>query len=289
MRSLIFGATGQDGHYLTELLRSKQIEVIGIARSGTEITGDVSHYSLVESQIKIRKPDYIFHFAANSTTKHEALFENHLAISTGTLNILESVYKYSRRTKVFISGSGLQFANSGRPISENDPFEARDAYSISRIQSVYAARYFRNLGLRVYVGYFFHHDSPQRTERHLNMRIAKAARRIKDGSKELIEIGNMNVIKEFSYAGDFMQAVWLLVNQEEFFESVIGSGKGYLIKEWITICFEKVGLDWNDYVRPNGSFKPEFMSLVSNPVTLFSIGWHPVVSIHELASKMIDS
>lgn len=287
-KAIIFGATGQDGYYLTDLLLREKIEVVGIARTGAKVKGDVSNYNFVESQIKSHRPDYVFHLAANSTTKHDALFENHLTISTGTLNVLENVYKHSRGTKVFISGSGLQFVNTGSPISEKDPFEARDAYSISRIESVYAARYFRSLGLQVYIGYFFHHDSPFRSERHLNMRIAMAAKRIKEGSKELIEIGNIKVIKEFNYAGDLMKAVWLIMNQAKFFETVIGSGKGYAIEEWIAMCFDKVGLNWNTYVRTNDVYVPEFSSLISNPATLFSTGWRPEVSIDELVSKMVD-
>ena len=289
MNALIFGARGQDGQYLTELLLSLRIEVIGITRSASNIFIDVSNYSFVESLIKRTKPDFIFHFAANSTTKHDALFENHLAISTGTLNILESVYKYSKATKVFISGSGLQFVNKGIPISEIDPFEARDPYCVARIQSVYAARYFRSLGLQVYVGYFFHHDSPLRSERHLNMRIAKAARRIKEGSGEYIQIGNLDVIKEFNYAGDFMNAIWMLINQDEYFEIVVGSGKGYRIKEWISICFDLVNLDWTKYVRIDDSFTPDFISLVCNPALLNSIGWTPQLDITDLAQKMMES
>jgi len=286
-KAIIFGVTGQDGHYLTELLVRQQIKVLGVARKGAKINGDVSNNKLVESLIKMQKPDYIFHFAANSTTSHEALFENHLTISTGTLNILESVYKYSRQTKVFISGSGLQFANNGRPISENNPFMAQDAYSISRIQSVYAARYYMRLGIQVYVGYFFHHDSPLRTERHLSMRIAMAAKRIKEGSEELIEIGDLNVVKEYNHAGDIMKAVWLLVNQTQYFEVVLGSGKGYNISEWIEICSHLLGINCNDKIRINDTFKAEFRSLVSEPALLYSMGWEQEIGIEELARQMI--
>src|SRR6202008_1963773 len=108
----------------------------------------------VSKLIEEQKPDFIFHLAANSTTRHDALFENHATISTGSFNILEAVKNYSPQTKVFISGSGLQFVNADKPIKETDAFEARDPYSVSRIHSVYAARYYRRLGVKAYVGYF---------------------------------------------------------------------------------------------------------------------------------------
>ncbi|MEJ7913346.1 MAG: GDP-mannose 4,6-dehydratase, partial [Chitinophagaceae bacterium] len=206
----------------------------------------------------------------------------------GSLNILESVYQYSRHTKVFISGSALQFVNTGSPIAESDLFEASSSYAVSRIHTVYMARYYRQLGLQVYVGYFFHHDSPRRPLRHLNMKIAQAALNVRDGSEEWIEVGDIDVVKEYNYAGDMMEAIWKLVNQSNHFEAVIGSGKGYSIKDWIEICFSGIGKDWTKHVRTNPDFKPDFSSLISDPFTIFSIGWRPEVEIKELAAKMMS-
>lgn len=286
---LIFGISGQDGFYLNQLCINQGYEVIGVSRSsGPWIKGDVSDFNFINTLVKDHTPALIFHLAANSTTKHEALFENHETISTGTLNILESVYRYSAHSKVFLSGSGLQFVNKGQPISENDPFEASNPYAVARIQSVYAARYYRKLGVQVYVGYFFHHDSFRRPERHLNMKIAQAALRVKNGSNEIVEIGNIDVVKEYNYAGDMVEAIWLLMNQTSYFEAVIGCGKGYAIKEWIRVCFESLGMDWQPYININEKFKPEFMSLTSNSERMFSIGWKPAVGINELADKMIN-
>ena len=177
MKAIIFGINGQDGYYLKEIFQKRKIEVIGVSRSsGDWIQGDVSNFNFIENFIKSVKPDYIFHFAANSTTKHDALFENHETISTGTLNILESVKRHSPESRVFITGSGVQFENKGNPISETDSFEATSPYSIARIQSVYAARYFRSLGLKVYVGYLFHHESPLRKNNHVSKMIADAVK-----------------------------------------------------------------------------------------------------------------
>jgi GDPmannose 4,6-dehydratase len=287
LKAIIFGSNGQDGYYLNSLLKDNNVEVIGISRGGDWYKGDVSDWKTVQHYVQTYKPDYIFHLAANSTTRHDALFENHETISTGTLNILEAAYKFSPSSKIFISGSGLQFVNHGIPISENDPFEANSPYSIARIQSVYAARYYRSLGLTTYVGYLFHHDSPRRSERHLNMKIVKAALRTQKGNPEVIEIGNIDVVKEYNYAGDIVNAIWILINQDNIFETVIGSGKGYAIRDWLRICFENVGLNWEGYVRLRKDYKPEFMKLISHPTTLLSIGWTPKVGIQQLADKMM--
>jgi GDPmannose 4,6-dehydratase len=233
MKAIIFGANGQDGFYLSSLLEEKGIAVIGVSRSGNFLKTNIASFTEVAELIKTTAPDFIFHLAANSTTRHDAIFENHETISTGTFNILEAVRLHAPHAKVFISGSGLQFENKNLPIKEADSFEARDAYSVSRIQSVYAARYFRMLGVNVYVGYFFNHDSPRRSERHMAQKIAATAVRIANGSNEKLEIGDMAVIKEWTYAGDIVEGIWLLVNQENVFEANISSGLGYSILDWV--------------------------------------------------------
>jgi len=289
MKAIIFGISGQDGKYLKEILEQEKIIVIGVSRSnGDWLSGSVSDLNLVGSLIKEHQPDYVFHLAANSTTRHEALFENHETISTGTLNILECVKNHSPLTKVFISGTGLQFKNTGKPISENDDFEARDAYSVSRIQSVYASRYYRSFGLKIYIGYFFNHDSPLRSERHVNQKIVSAVKKIAKGSKETIELGDISVKKEFTFAGNTAKAIWLLVNNSTVFETVIGSGRAYSIEDWLSICFNYFKLDWKKYVITKSDFKSEYNVLVSAPETLMKLGWRQTVSIHELAKMMIE-
>jgi len=289
MKALIFGINGQDGYYLNVLLHRKHIQVIGVSRSKSNwLEGDVANRKLVEEIINEHKPEYIFHLAANSTTKHEALFENHNTISTGTLNILESVYRYSPHSKVFLSGSGLQFVNKGQPISEYDAFEASSPYSVSRIQTVYAARYYRTLGLKVYVGYFFNHDSPLRSERHVNQKIVMAAKRIAGGSKEVLEMGDITVRKEFTYAGDVVDGIWTLVQNNEVYEAVIGSGKAYSIEQWIEICFSYFGKDWRKYVEQKADFISDYKVLVSEPHTIGSLGWHAETNIYTLAKLMIE-
>ena len=169
---IIFGFSGQDGYYLGQFLKNKKIEFIGVSRNIRNVKGDVGDFEFVKEIIERNKPTHIFHFAANSTTKHQALFENHKSISTGTLNILEAVRLFSPNTKVFISGSAMQFENKGLPIDEKTPFSPSSAYSVSRIDSVFSSRYYREeFGLKIYIGYFFNHDSPLRSEMHINQKI----------------------------------------------------------------------------------------------------------------------
>ncbi len=288
MTAIIFGANGQDGYYLNQLLLQQQYVVVAVSRKGNFLHTDISSYDEVSELIKQHKPDYIFHLAANSTTRHDAMFENHATISTGTLNILESVKNYSSHTKVFISGSGLQFKNENRPIKETDEFEARDAYSVSRIQSVYAARYFRSLGLKVYVGYFFNHDSPLRTERHMAKKIAATAARIAAGSNEKLEIGDMSVIKEWAFAGDIVKGIWKLVLQDAIFEANISSGKGYSILDWVKVCFTIIGKNYLDFVIEKPAFKAEYKQLVSDPSLINSIGFKTEVTFEQLAQMMVN-
>ncbi len=291
MNAIIFGINSQDGIFLKILLEKNGIQVIGVSRTSSHkwIVGDVSGLKCVESVIKEYKPDYIFHFSAISSTRHDTLFDNFKAISLGTLNILESARIHVPQTRVYLCGSAMQFKNNGIPIDENTPFEASSPYSIARIQSVYAGRYYRNkFKMRVYVGYLFNHDSEFRNEHHINKKITSAVLRISSGSLENLEIGDIEVKKEFNYAGDIVDAIWILVNQDKIFETVIGSGIIYSIKDWIEYCFEKVGLDWHKYIVHNVHFKAEYSVLKCNPALIKSLGWEPKINFFELADKMME-
>jgi GDPmannose 4,6-dehydratase len=155
------------------------------------------------------------------------------------------------------------------------------------LQSVYAARYFRALGIKAYVGYFFHHDSPRRGAGHLSALIARAARRIADGSGETLEIGDTSVVKEWTFAGDAMEAAVTLASQDDVFEAVIGTGEGHSVEEWLETCFSRVGLAWRDHVRIKTGFRAEYPRLVSSPARLRALGWRPRVSFAELAAMMM--
>jgi GDPmannose 4,6-dehydratase len=141
--------------------------------------------------------------------------------------------------------------------------------------------------MKIFTGFLFNHDSPIRSESHINQKIVKTVQRIKAGERIKLEIGNLDVKKEFNFAGDIVEAIWTLVNQDEITECVIGSGVSYSIKEWIASCFSISELKWKDHVILLDNFVPEYKNLVSNPGLIKSIGWDPRTSFKDLAQKMM--
>ena len=289
--ALIFGGSGQDAYYLARLCAERGLRPVSVSRSaGADwIAGDVSKREEVFALVGRHRPAYVFHVAANSTTRHEALFENHETISTGTLNVLEAVRTLAPEARVFLSGSGLQFVNCGAPISERDPFDANNPYSVARIHSVYAARYYRRLGVRTYVGYLFHHDSPLRKPQHVSQKVVQAVRRIAAGSGETLELGEISVRKEWAFAGDIAAGMLTLVQQDAVSEAAIGTGVVHPIEDWLVQCFGLAGLNWRDHVRLREGFVPEYPSLVSDPATIRSLGWRPTVDFAGLAAMMMGT
>jgi GDPmannose 4,6-dehydratase len=285
--ALIFGANGQDGHYLTEQCRAGRMQVVAVSRTSGDVVADVADYDAVASLVKQHQPAMVFHLAANSSTAHQAGFENHATISTGSLNVLEAVFQHSRHSKVFITGSGVQFENRGLPISEIDPFFAGSLYAVSRIQSVYAARYYRSLGLKTYIGYLFHHESPLRKPHHVSRVIVDAVRQIGSGRSQPIDLGDISVRKEWTFAADVARGILCLTSQDAVFEACIGSGEPYSIEDWLVECFGQIGQKWQDFVRIKPRFEAEYKMLVSNPATIKSLGWSPQTSFSELAKMML--
>ncbi len=288
-KAIIFGANGQDGIYMTELCYKNDIKPIRVARNSgnADILNSVADKNFVQELIADVLPDYVFHLAANSTTKYDALFENHETISTGSLNILDAVYRISPKTKVVITGSGVQFKNVGLPISENTPFEAWNAYAIARIQSVYAARFFRSLGVRVYVAYLFHHESPYRKSSHVSKMITDKIKNILKGQDEKISLGNIDVEKEWAFAEDIVEGIFTLVNQENVFEATVGTGVTHSIREFLDECFLQSGLEMEKYLEIKEGFVPEYPKLVSDSSTINSLGWKPKTELKKLVSILL--
>jgi GDPmannose 4,6-dehydratase len=269
------------------MLRARKMDVVGVSRSDGDVRGSIADGALVDGLVRTRRPSHVFHLAANSTVSHDALFENHDSISTGTLNVLEAVRRHTPEARVFIAGSGLQFVNSGQPISEAAEFSASSPYAVARIHSVFAARYFREaFGVRAYVGYLFHHDSALRNERHFNQKVVRAVQRIAGGSRELLTVGHLATRKEFSYAGDVVSAIWRLVSQDREFEVVIGSGDARELSEWVRYCFSARGLNWEDHIRVDSNAVPS-PTLVSDPRRMRSLGWSPSETFEGLADRML--
>jgi GDPmannose 4,6-dehydratase len=285
-KAIIFGASGQTGTYLGEALDRRGYDVIKSSRTSSSCPVDIADFVGVESLIATLRPDLIFHLAARSTTRHEALFDNHSAISTGTLNVLEAAKRHVPGARVFITGSGVQFVNVDKPISEETLFDASSPYAVARIHSVYAARYYRRLGLATYVGYLFHHESPLRPPGHVSQKVARTACAIASGAETKLELGDLTVVKEWTFAGDVAEAIVALLQQDRVFEAVIGSGEGYTIEQWVETCFSTVGLNWRRHVSVIPGFVPEYKFLVSDPRRILSLGWKPKTGFSELAKLM---
>ena len=287
MKAVIFGANGQDGFYLRPILEEGGYEVIATSRSSQDYPVDVANYADVAACIRGHRPQSVFNLAGLSATRHDHLFEFHSSIATGSLNVLEAVYRFSPETKVFMPGSGLMFQNTGAPIREEDPFEPRNPYSVARIHAVYAARYYRRLGLNVYVGYLFNHDSPRRSIQHLNRRIIEDVKEIKAGRKQTLEIGDLQARKEFGYAKEIMEGAVHLTRQSVYSEAVIGTGEAFTVLAWIEAVFDIAGIPFSmDFIIPNDRFKSEYEVLVSAPERMEFIGWKHKTSLYELAEMM---
>ena len=205
-----------------------------------------------------------------------------------TLNVLEAAHRHVPSARIFITGSGVQFANTGKPIDENTPFDASSQYAVARIHSVYAARYYRRIGLATYVGYLFHHESPHRPLAHVSQRVARAACAIANRTQTKLELGDLSVSKEWTFAGDVAEGIATLLEQDKVFEAVIGSGEAYTIEQWVETCFSAVGLDWRCHVSIIPDFVSEYKLLVSNPQRIFGLGWKPKIGFVELAKSMIE-
>lgn len=289
MNAIIFGHTGQDGWYLTKLLKQKGIQVYGVSRSKTDLKCSLDEYDKLVEVLTDIKPDYIFHFAAISTTKHEYLFDNHRTISTGVLNLLEATRISCPHTRIFLSGSGLQFVNDGHPLDEECLFDATSSYSVERNYTYFLGKYYRNkFNMNVFFGFFFTHDSPKRSEYHMTQKIASAAKAAARGENKKLFIGDLEVRKEYLYAGDAVNAIWILVNQDKYYDVVIGSGVDYSIRDWVSKCYGIVNLDWRDYIVSDNKFIAEYKRLISNPTRLYKMGWQPQVDFNTLATLMME-
>lgn len=288
-KAIIFGANGQTGTYLDQVLCRRGHSVIKSSRTSYLHSVDIADLAGVESLIATQRPDLVFHLAARSTTGHQALFDNHNAISTGTLNVLEAAQRHVPNARIFITGSGVQFANVGEPINEETPFEASSPYALARIHSVYAARYYRRRGLATYVGYLFHHESPLRPLIHVSQKVARAACAIASGRETKLELGDLTVSKEWTYAGDVAEGIATLLEQDNVLEAVIGSGEAYTIEQWVETCFSALDLDWRRHVKLIPGFVPEYKLLVSSPQRIFALGWKPKTTFVELAKLMIQN
>lgn len=232
-QAIIFGAGGQDGYYLTKILEREGIKVLAFSHKEC----DVGVQGYVCHQIAQHMPDYIFNLAAVSSTSHDALWQNHKAIVDGAVNILDAVKNYCPKAKVWLAGSILQLAQHGSWVREGQVNGS--AYAAQRNASVAYARYYRSIGIDVYVGYLSYHDSPRRGPNHLAKRIAMEAIQVSIGAKDVLVVKDALDEKEWNFAGDMMEAVWAQVNSTHY-EAVLGSGVTHTIQQYAKACLKAI-------------------------------------------------
>lgn len=291
MKAIITGARGQDAHYLMMLLARMNISYCTISRFDNP-----NALASIENAIRFvnaEQPDYVFHFAAKSSTRHDHLHANQLAVVSGTCNLLDACRLYAPDARVFVAGSGLQFKNTGFPICESQSFDASSAYACSRIQSVYLSRYFREkFAMRVFVGYLYGHDSPRRPEYFTSKLIADAAIKAKHDSNFKLFLGDASVVREFAYAGDIVVGIWDFVNQkingETVWEANICTGDGISIGAWADLAFGYFGLNARDFIEAKEDFEPDYKILVGDPTRIASIGWKSHVTPEKLCEIMLE-
>ncbi len=273
--AIIFGSAGQDGFYLKNILSKNNINTIGISRSEGDIIGSVGEMSLVSSVLSKFRPDYIFHLAAISSTKEEFNTANFFSIEVGTFNILETVRKLNLSARVFISGSAFQFKNLNKPINELTPLQSDDFYSFSRNQSLEMARYFRDkYEQKIYFGFLFNHDSPRRPDTFFCKKMSNLAQNYANKNlREKTFVGDLSYSREFSFAGDIMEAVFKLISQEKVYEAVVGSGLAFSLKDWVSACFHRHSMDFENFI--DYEFNDNGHVLVSSPIVMKSLGWTP--------------
>ena len=318
--ALITGITGQDGSYLTELLLEKGYEVHGIIRRASTFHTDridhlyqdpheearrlILHYGDLTDGGVLRKvleeamPDEVYHLAAQSHVKVSFQEPRYTAdvVAVGTLRLLEALRDVCGRTekqiRFYNAGSSEMFGASPPPQSEATPFYPRSPYAASKVAAHwYAVNYREAYGLHVSNGILFNHESPRRGETFVTRKITRAVGRIKRGLQKTLYLGNLDALRDWGFAGDYVEAMWMMLQQDEPDDYVVATGEAHSVKELVETAFAHAGLDWEEHVE----FDPRYLRptevdhLCGDPSKAeAAFGWKPKVTFHELVRMMVE-
>ncbi len=312
-RALISGISGQDGAYLAKLLLSKGYEVHGTARDAQMasfenlerlgIRGQLVFHSMAlndfRSVLQVLakvKPDEVYNLAGQSSVglSFELPVETLESISVGTLNLLEAIRFTGRQIKLYNAGSSDCFGNTeGLPADEETPFRPRSPYAVAKATAFWeVANYREAYSLFACTGILFNHESPLRPERFVTRKIVKAACRIAAGSKEKLHLGNISIARDWGSAAEYVEAMWLMLQQEKPEDYVIATSETYTLEDFVAAVFGAVGLDWREHVVSDVSLlRPtEIMISRSNPSKAFrELGWKARSNMHDVARLMVES
>ena len=269
-RALIAGVTGQDGAYLSRLLLTRGYQVFGssrdaqlssfanLARLGvgngvTRVSMSVTDFRSVLQVLNKVEPDEVYNLSGQSSVglSFDQPVETLESVATGTLNILEAIRFTGRPIKFYSAGSGEVFGDTdGRPANELTRFAPRSPYAVAKAAAYWQLSNYREAyGLHACTGILFNHESPLRAERYVTRKIVAAAARISQGSSEKLLLGNIDVERDWGWAPEYVEAMWLMLQREEPDDFVIATGETRSLREFVAAAFAEVDLDWNDHVE----------------------------------------
>lgn len=313
-RALITGITGQDGSYLAELLLEKGYEVHGIIRRiGIDDprhrllrishiqnklhlhAGSIENYASIYSIFKKVRPQECYHLAAQSFVGYS--FDDEFSTITtnisGTHYVLSALKEVVPKCRFYFAGSSEMFGNAQKtPQNEITPFYPRSPYGISKIAGYHLVRNYRDrYDLFASCGILFNHESPRRGHEYVTRKIAVAVAEIKCGISKELRIGNTDAFRDWGYAGDYVKAMWLMLQQKQPDDYVIATGKVHTVQEFIETAFTHAGLDWKKFVIKDKLFyRPETMILRGNAQKAHKIlKWKPEITFDKLVRIMVDA
>ncbi|MFT7699860.1 MAG: GDPmannose 4,6-dehydratase [Candidatus Krumholzibacteriia bacterium] len=310
-RALITGITGQDGSYLAEFLLDKGYEVFGmVRRSSTEtiqridhikdkitfLHGDLLDQASISKAVLDAQPDEIYNLAAQSfvptSWSQPVLTAQFTAL--GVTRLLEAMRQYAPEARFYQASSSEMFGKVREvPQSEMTPFHPRSPYAVAKTYGHHVTvNYRESYGLFAASGILFNHESPRRGLEFVTRKITDGVARIKLGLSDELCLGNIDSERDWGFAGDYVEAMWLMLQHDEADEFVIATGETHSIRDFLDIAFEHVNLDWTKYVKKD----PRFMrpAEVDQLIGDFSkakkvLGWEPKVRFTELVTMMVEA
>jgi GDPmannose 4,6-dehydratase len=319
-KALITGITGQDGSYLTELLLGMGYEVHGIIRRTSTFNthridhlyvdphepearlflhyGDLSDGTGLRRILEKARPDEVYNLAAQSHVKVSFEEPEYTAdiVATGTLRLLEALRDYvastGRQVRIYQAGSSEMFGSSPPPQNESTPFRPRSPYAVAKVAAYwYAVNYREAYGMFICNGILFNHESPRRGETFVTRKITRAVGRIRMGLQRKLYLGNLEARRDWGYAGDYVEAMWLMLQQDQPDDYVVATGESHSVREFLEEAFQYAGLDWRAYVEVDPRyFRPTEIEELRGDATKAreKLGWQPRVSFRELVHMMVD-
>ena len=311
MRALITGITGQDGSYLADFLLEKEYEVFGmVRRSSTENFERIAHLrdkiELVQADLldqlslidmlKDIRPAEIYNLGAQSfvpTSWVQPILTGEFT-ALGVTRMLEAIRTVDQGVKFYQASSSEMFGKVHEtPQNESTPFYPRSPYGVSKVYGHFiTVNYRESYGIFAASGILFNHESPRRGLEFVTRKISDGVARIKLGMAKELRLGNIDAKRDWGFAGDYVRAMWLMLQADEPDDYVIGTGAAHSVKEFCRLAFGRAGLDWQDHVVVDESLlRPaEVESLVADPAKARSrLGWEPGVGFEELVRMMVDA